>query len=76
MLTKHLFKIWLTPAFASCCDTVNASPCNTKHLYNIYTMLEQCRRCLGRRGLYKCYTNVLRLMGDVGPIIQPVGLSS
>ena len=30
--------------FTSYCDTVNASPCNTKHLYNIYTVLEQRRR--------------------------------
>ena len=37
-------------------------------------MLEQCRRRLGRRGLYKCYTNALCLLGDVDPIIQSVGL--
>ena len=32
-------------------------PANTKQLYNIYTMLDQ------RTTLYKCYTNVLCLLG-------------
>ena len=36
-------------------------PVSTKHLYTIYTMLDQLRRRWAY--LYKCYTNVLRLLG-------------
>ena len=37
------------------------NPANTKHLYNIYAMLDQCED-VGPT-LYKCYRNVLCLLG-------------
>ena len=38
-------------------------PANTKHLYNIYTMLDQRRRRWA--ALYKCYTNGLCLLDNL-----------
>ena len=46
---------------------INYIPANTKHLYNIYGMLEKHRRW---PTLYKCCTNVLGLLRYQGVSVR------
>ena len=61
----HLTPLHTQYTFVQCvCVLLVHNPVNTKHLYNIYTMLDQ------RPTLYKCYTNALCLLGCARVILS------
>ena len=67
ILTNHTPKNWVSLSQANSLvgKTTRLIPANTKHLYNICITFVQCRPNVFDVGstLYKCYTNVLCLLG-------------